>query len=286
MNSFGRIKKGWKIGWTSLEVIRDNPGLLVFVVFSGTALITVLVSFLSTFYLVFGIPGLEGMGTWFAQTEYGELVSLISVFLFYLIAFFIISFANVALVYCAKQVFNGEEVSIKDGFRHSMSKVDVILPWAAFAATIGAILRMLSERLGFIGQIVISLLGAGWSIASFFVIPILAHEDIGPIDSLKKSVLIMKDKWGEAFGANFSFGAFYILGYIAIVSYFILLVTISPWIAFIGSVILALFLHTAVSAAKMVFIAASYQHATGQTAGIFDDAEVMDDIFRSKNRMN
>lgn len=284
MNFIDRLKNGWKIGWTSLEIIKENPALLVFVLMSGGAMLLVLASFFSTLYFAGGASGLQQLGAWLAEAEISEQLVLIVLFLFYLIAFFIIVFFNVGLVYCARQVFEGEPVSIREGLQYSVSRVNVILPWAALAATVGVILRSLEERLGFVGQIVIGLVGAVWSIATFFVVPVLAYEDIGPIDAVKRSAAIMREKWGEAIGVNFSFGAFYLIGYLAGLATGMSMFQLH-WAAGIGAGLLVIMLvHTVVSAAKTVFIAASYQHLFGEPAGHFDDTDVLDRIFAPKHR--
>ena len=40
--------------------------------------------------------------------------------------------------------------------------------------------------------------GAAWSIASFFVLPILALEGLGPFDAIKQSLKVVREKWGES----------------------------------------------------------------------------------------
>ena len=56
---------------------------------------------------------------------------------------------------------------------------------------------MVQERVGFIGRIVVGMLGAGWSIATYLVVPVLVARDVGPIDAIKESGRILKDTWGE-----------------------------------------------------------------------------------------
>ncbi len=44
--------------------------------------------------------------------------------------------------------------------------------YALIAATVGMILKAIEERAGFIGRIVIALIGAAWNVATFLVVPI------------------------------------------------------------------------------------------------------------------
>ena len=146
----------------------------------------------------------------------------------------------------------------------------------------GVILQILEDRLGWIGQIVIGLIGFAWSLATFFVVPVIAYEDVGPIEALKRSGNLMKEKWGESIGANFSFGVFFIVGYIIIAISAILTFSIHPILGVVATVLSALFLHTVVAAAKTVFIAATYNHMTDKPAGRFDNG-ALDTLFIVKN---
>jgi hypothetical protein len=90
-----------------------------------------------------------------------------------------------------------------------------------------------------------------WSIATFFVVPVIAYENLGPIDAFKHSASLMKQKWGESLGATFNFGiiqfiALFIVGAIL----FILGSLVSPILAII-------------SAAETIFISAVYHYTQG-----------------------
>lgn len=55
------------------------------------------------------------------------------------------------------------------------------------------ILRSLEERAGFLGRIVIGLIGMAWSLITFLVLPILVLEGVGVGTAIKRS--------GELFSA-------------------------------------------------------------------------------------
>ncbi|UUZ47783.1 DUF6159 family protein [Massilia sp. B-10] len=65
------------------------------------------------------------------------------------------------------------------------------------AATVGVILRAIQERVGFLGRIIVGMLGVGWTIATFLVVPVLVARDKGPVDSIKDSAALLKQTWGE-----------------------------------------------------------------------------------------
>ena len=81
----------------------------------------------------------------------------------------------------------------------SWSKLGVILGYAMIAATVGVLLRILEERLGFLGRIVTNLLGVIWAAATFLVVPLLVHRDIGPWDAVKGSGRVSERHLGRKY---------------------------------------------------------------------------------------
>jgi hypothetical protein len=108
-------------------------------------------------------------------------------FLFYLSQYFVIFYFNAALVGAAMIRLEGGDPTVADGLRIAKSKIAVILGYALTAATVGRLLRTLQGRVGFIGRIAVGLLGVGWTIATYLVVPVLVNRDVGPIDAIKES---------------------------------------------------------------------------------------------------
>src|SRR2546423_256063 len=78
--------------------------------------------------------------------------------------------------------------------------------WTLATQSVGVLLRMIEERVGFIGKIVIAMLGTAWTIATYFVVPVLVVEKLGPLDALKRSAEIIKKSWGESLVSNLGIG--------------------------------------------------------------------------------
>jgi len=74
-----------------------------------------------------------------------------------------------------------------------------------FAGTVSAIVKIVQDNPGSLGRIIKGLIGVAWSIATFFVIPVIAYGNLGPIGAFKRSVQLMKEKWGESLAAGFSY---------------------------------------------------------------------------------
>lgn len=49
-------------------------------------------------------------------------------------------------------------------------------------------------------------MGMAWSAVTYFVVPVIVVERMGPIAATKKSFSILKKTWGESLTANFGIG--------------------------------------------------------------------------------
>src|SRR5260370_20195438 len=70
---------------------------------------------------------------------------------------------------------------------------------------------MIAERTGWLGRIVIGLIGMAWTLASYFVVPVLVVEDVGPAEALQRSADLFRQTWGEEVAGGFSFGLIFTL---------------------------------------------------------------------------
>ena len=83
--------------------------------------------------------------------------------------------------------------------------------WALVAATVGMILRTIEERMGLIGRIIMKIIGVAWALACYFVVPVLAFEDLTPFSAVKRSAKLFRDTWGERVAGGFSIGMVFLL---------------------------------------------------------------------------
>jgi Family of unknown function (DUF6159) len=67
--------------------------------------------------------------------------------------------------------------------------------------------RVVSRRAGAVGRIAASLLGVGWNIATYLVVPILVVENVGPVEAIQRSTRLLKQTWGEQIIGNLGLGA-------------------------------------------------------------------------------
>jgi hypothetical protein len=195
---FERLRNGWRLAGESFAVLRADKKLLIFPLLSGLACIVVLLSFLLP--LVVSPDLLDKL----KRRDIPEGVLLAIAFAFYFINYFVIIFFNSALVACALIRFNGGEPTLGDGFRAAVSRLPQILGWALVSATVGLILRIVEENSEKAGKFIVGLLGMAWSAMTFFVVPVLVVEKLGPVAAFKRSTSLVRKAWGESLTGNFS----------------------------------------------------------------------------------
>jgi hypothetical protein len=189
------------------------------------------------------------------------------VFVFYLVTYSIAAFFNVALVSIASNRLAGGRATLNDGLQVAWTRKWRILQWALLAATVGMLLKMIEGRLKFLGRMIVGIIGFVWTLASFFVIPLLAAEDMGPVEALYKSAEIFRDTWGEEVTGAFSFGLIFFLLMLPGISFPLLgaqLGTIELVAGIAVAVIYWLLLGVVNSTAQGIFVAALYRYATTQ----------------------
>jgi len=277
MDFFSRVSNGWKIAMSSFAVLKKNKQLIIFPVLSGISMVLIMGAIVLSILSSAGWdPANIDIDTQDKATQY------LFVFLFYLVNYFIVVFFNMALIHCVKLYLQGEEVSLQAGLKFSFSRIGVIFSWAIFAATVGTILRIIQENSGWIGKIISGFLGIVWGITTFFVVPVIAYENMGPIKAFKRSTELMKQKWGESLAATFSLGLIQFLALLVVaIPTWILIVYVDPFIGIALGLLMAFIIMAIISAAEAIFISLVYQGINGDVQEHFDQ-QTIDGLFVKK----
>ena len=282
---FQRISNSWELVKASAAVLQADKELLLFPIISSVGLVIVSV--------IFFIPiAMTGIFTGVLAEQLSFLM-VVPFFIFYVAQYTMIFFANTALVGAALIRLRGGDPTLQDGFRIASSRFLSILGYALIAATVGMILKAISERSKGLGSIVISLIGMAWNIGTYLVVPILAVEEVGPIDAIKRSVELLKKTWGEQIAGNLSLGAvtglfafgLIMLGMAIGIGGMLLQLPVALIIVGLVFVFLALVLLGLVNSTLTgIYTAAVYQYAAeGQLEGFFEP-EMIQGAFVSKSR--
>ncbi len=59
---------------------------------------------------------------------------------------------------------------------------------------------ILPARCRVVAALVARLAGVAWALATFFVVPVLAFEGLGPEAALRRSAALVRERWGEGVG--------------------------------------------------------------------------------------
>ena len=279
---FRRIATSWELIKASAAVLAADTELLVFPIVSAIGVLVVTASFALPMLLAGFFDSLAAGGA----TVLGAVVA----FGFYLVQYFVIFFANSALVGAAMIRLRGGDPTLKDGFRIASGHAGSILGYALIASTVGMILRWISERGSFVGRIVASLLGFAWNTATYLVVPVLVIEGIGPIEAIKRSVELLKQTWGEQIAGNLSIGLVSTLVTVLVLLVGVPLIVLAASteaialivVLVIGMALALMLLALASSALSGIYTAAVYHYAlTGEASGYFRE-DLLRGAFRLK----
>ena len=259
----GRFARSLALARASWSVIRADKELLWLPVLSVLALLLLLGSFVA--------PAVA-LGAFEAAAAAGDPPTALALgtFVFYVLAYFVAIFFNTALVGAAMIRLDGGNPTLRDGLAIAWSRVGRIFGYAVIAATVGLLLRALEERVGWVGQLVVRLVGVAWTVATFLVVPVLVTRDVGPVDAVKESASLLRATWGEnligAVGLGLAFVAAYLVVFAVSGGFILLAIKAGLPVMIVAALLLAVVALVVVSALQAtmqgVYSAALYRYAT------------------------
>ncbi|TVP95740.1 MAG: hypothetical protein EA381_18190 [Planctomycetaceae bacterium] len=285
---FQRLSNGWQLTQQSWTILRGDVKLLLFPLVSGIACLVVLASFaiplIGSGYAgqLFEADGAE-------VDRRAQVIGYVGLFAFYFVNYLVIVFFNSALVACAIIRFKGGEPTLGDGFATAVSCLPQIFGWAFTAATVGVLLKVIESVSDRLGQVVTSLLGIGWSMVTYFIVPVIVVERLGPVAAIGRSGAVLKRTWGESFAANFGVGLItFLASLVAIIPVVVGVFALTSGQAILGGIAIALgvcgllAVSLISSALKAILVAALYLYAAeGSVPGQFDE-RIFRDAFVGK----
>jgi hypothetical protein len=267
----GRIGRSFQLVGQSYRILMQDKELMVLPLISGVFIVIAVVVMAAGFGLTSSHLPERGPALY------------IPGFLFYVVTYTIGIFFQAAVVAGATERMRGGDPTVSSALAAAARRIGPILMWAVVAATVGMVIRAIHNRVGFIGKILASLMGAAWSLATFFIVPVLVLEDRSIPESFTRSVTVFRNTWGETVVGGSTLG-------IAALCAWLTLIAVSGLLAWaVGLAALAVFFAGAValviffSALHGVYVASLYQFATGGEAPGLDRA-LLEQAFRPKTR--
>jgi len=269
----------------SWRVLKLDKELLVFPLLSGVACLLVTVSFAVPLLALVEssevaeehVEQAEAMGP--EQVDAASVLYYAGALAYYVANYFVIVFFNSALIACAIIRFKGGDPTLKDGFSAAFSRLPQIFCWALVAGTVGLLLRVVESKSDRVGRIITSLLGMAWSAVTYFVVPVIVVEKLGPLAAGQRSLQILRKTWGQSLTANFGIGCIVsllmILAVIPVVVGLALTVGGSAPVGIpvlIAGLFMLLMISLVSSALNSIVLGALYLYAAeGQVPDQFDD---------------
>lgn len=116
-------------------------------------------------------------------------------------------FFQVALVSAVFERVEGGDPTIGSALAAAWRDIGRIIQWAFVASVVAFIIQLIKRRAGGVaGEILGTLAGIAWAVASLFVVPIIVAQGLGPIDAVKESAALIGRTWGKALRAGLRFG--------------------------------------------------------------------------------
>lgn len=282
MKKSSRFSRGWRLTKDSWAILRSDRSLMAFPVVGTVSAIVAL-----------AIVAAPGIGLWAATDQWWTAVPFALVALY--VTAYITIYCGVGLAAAAAQVMDGQDATLRSGLAAAKRHRAAIAKWALVQATVGLLLNLLQSMadsdngivklIGIVATLVVSV---AWTLASFFVIPLLAFEDLGPGDALKRSVSIIKEHWGEGVVGSAAIGGIvFVLGFLPAVALIVVGVA-AGGVAAIAlcavGVVLLIVASIVGNTLSQVFRVALYRFVTGAGVTPGFDREDMEHAFRPKKR--
>lgn len=130
----------------------------------------------------------------------------------------IVSFTHVlvqgAVMSAANQRYSGMEPTFASAFKEASEKIGPLALFSLVEATVGMILRAIRDNLKGVGNFISFIGGLAWAVASYFAIPAILFEGLGPIVAVRRSSDIIKTTWGSALRVNVVAGVLFVFAWI------------------------------------------------------------------------
>jgi hypothetical protein len=269
-----RLRRGWTLAKESWAVVRADRSLLAFPAVSALCALVVAAVF-------FGVAA--GLGT--ATNSFWVALPFIVVGVYLLIV--IGQFCAVALAACATASLDGADTTFAQGVAAARGRMRIILGWSLLLLAVGGAITALQAVLrdaagNLVGSIVGGLANATWSVATFFVVPVIALDGLGPRAAIKRSAGVVRQRWGEGVAGSASIGAaVFVLGILPGAALIALGALLTGSSAAAGGVLIAAGVVVVVVAGLVqatlsaVFRVALYRYATrGDAPGAFSEPQL------------
>ena len=189
-NREGRIARSWRLSRAAWQIVRSDRAILILAV-SSTLLTTAALAV---------IYDLTGMFSGHRHSGGGHF-ALVTLIVAYPLTFLSVFF-NTAIAAAANGVLEGKRLSVREALAVPTRRAGQVAAWSLLATVVGVVIDQIARRLPLVGNVIVRVVGLSWSLAALFVVPILATEGCAAPECLRRSVTLVKKRWGEGISGN------------------------------------------------------------------------------------
>jgi hypothetical protein len=172
-----------------------------------------------------GVAAASGVRLLYAVAAFGALWIAGAVSIFF----------QVAVVFACTDRLEGRAPSVKGSLAQAWARRGIVAKWALLAAAVGLVIQAIEQRAGVFGRLIGFLGGLAWAVATFFVVPIVAFEDVSPLAAVKGSSSLLTKRFGTVARTSLRFGIVYLgwlLGALAVLVLGVVLIGPAPVLGF------------------------------------------------------
>jgi len=241
LGKIGKFKSSKMIVRASWNLLKKDKEAMWFPIFSSVFNLLFLIIIAGVFVLTVLNGSFESLEA-YSENNTLSMVEIIFLFVIYFVSFFITVFFEIGIIAIVHGRINGKNLTFKDGIKVALSRINKILIWSFLSALVGVILREIIERSKLLTRILVAIIGTTWSITTFFIVPVIALEDLSIKKSFGKSIFVIKKTWGETLIVNIGVGIYFgLLALLGVVIFLSSLFTGSLPIILIFGILLILY---------------------------------------------
>lgn len=138
-------------------------------------------------------------------------------FIFYVIGAFTVASSQAVITHIVYTRVRGGNASLGDGLAMVPKHFFSLLVWACITSTVGLLLRSIAERSQLLVKVLVALLGAAWSVLTYFVVPAIVIDNKSVLGAISHSGGVFKRTWGETLVSNTSLSLAITLSFIGLI---------------------------------------------------------------------
>ncbi len=288
----GKAQRSWSTYKASLRIVRSDVRLLILPLVSIVSLLTTTAVFLFAVWKVHPFVNSNDNQA-FLQPQQAEDSGRMSFTLASgALAFFglwvvtaVGMYFNAALIWAANERIEGRRTSVGTALRSVSRYAGPIGLWAFFSCTISFAIRQATSKVGILGRVVVSLVGVAWSLATFFVLPILIVEGVSVNEAFTKSKALIRKTWGEQLIGGFAGSMVFMPAFFLVAMCSGGLMFLNIWVGIVFFAVALLTLISIDQAVSVVYSLVLYRFTqTGMAPAGFDQSAIEGAFIKEKKK--